>query len=149
VRTGDLIVSVNQQAIRNASHLSTQLALLRVGDLVNVEVIRDGRPQRLQARIADPYEDFVDGRSISRRFSGTRFGEVVDESGLGTNPGIAVGPVKEDSNAWNSGLREGDVLFQVNRVRVKTLQELRAAAEDGIHQIRLRRGDRLVTLVSR
>ena len=149
VRTGDLIVSVNQQAIRNASHLSTQLALLRVGDLVSVEVIRDGRPQRLQARIADPYEDFVDGRSISRRFSGTRFGEVVDESGLGTNPGIAVGPVKEDSNAWNSGLREGDVLFQVNRVRVKTLQELRAAAEDGIHQIRLRRGDRLVTLVSR
>ena len=57
--------------------------------------------------------------------------------------------MQEDSNAWKSGLREGDVVFNVNRVRVTTLEQLGEAAKKGISRIRLRRGDRLVTLVSR
>jgi len=149
LRPGDLIVRWNDHPIRNATELNTQFALMRVDDRVALEVIRDGRAKRLAARIADPFEDFVDGRRIGAQFDGTRLGEVTDESGLGTNRGIAVGPVAEDSNAWKSGLREGDVIFQVNRVRVKTLADLRTAAEGRVAQIKLRRGDRLLTLVSR
>jgi S1-C subfamily serine protease len=62
---------------------------------------------------------------------------------------VAVGPVEEDSNAWHSGLREGDVIFQINRSRVKTLGQLREAAEERIYRIKLRRGKRLISLVSR
>ena len=149
LRAGDLIVRLNDQPIRSATELNTQFALMRVGERVALEVIRNGRQKRLAASIADPFEDFVDGGRINRRFRGARLGEVVDESSLGTNAGVAVGPVKEDSDAWKSGLREGDVLFHVNRLRVMTLEQLREAAKDGISRIRLRRGDRLVTLVSR
>ena len=149
LRAGDLIVKLNKHAIVNAADLKTQLALMRVGDRVKLRIIRDGSQKILNARIADPFEDFVEGKKISRQFRGALLGEVVDESSLGTNPGIAVGPVEEDSNAWQSGLREGDVLFQVNRSRVKTLEQLREAAEDTVYRIKLRRGNRLVTLVSR
>jgi Do/DeqQ family serine protease len=149
LRAGDLIVRVNDHPIRSATELNTQFALMRVGERVALEVIRSGRSRRLDARIADPFEHFVDGARVHRRFRGARLGEVVDKSGLGTNPGIAVGPVQEDSNAWKSGLREGDVMFQVNRIRVGTLDQLRDATEDGISRIRLRRGDRLLTLVAR
>ena len=103
----------------------------------------------MAAQIADPFEDYVDGGTISRHFQGALLGEVVDESRLGSNPGIAVGPVEDGSRAASNGLREGDVLFQVNRVRIKTLRQLGEAAEDGIRQIKMRRGERLVTLVSR
>jgi len=149
LRPGDLIVRWNDQPIRTATELNTQFALMRVDDRVALEVVRDGRAKRLAARIADPFKDFVDGRRIAAQFDGTRLGEVTDESGLGTNRGVAVGPVAEDSNAWKSGLRDGDVIFQVNRARVKTLADLRTAAADKIYQIKLRRGDRLLTLVSR
>ncbi len=149
LRAGDLIVRLNDHPIRNATDLHTQFALMRVGEEVALEVIREGRSKRLAARIADPFEGFIPGDRIGRQFAGTRLGEVIDESSLGTNHGIAVGPVEEDSNAWRSGLREGDVVFQVNRERVKTLKDMREAAEDNIYQIKLRRGDRLVTLVSR
>ena len=149
LRAGDLIVKLNKHAIVNAADLKTQLALMRVGDRVKLRIIRDGSQRILDARIADPFEDFVEGKKISRQFRGALLGEVVDESSLGTNPGIAVGPVEEDSNAWQSGLREGDVLFQVNRSRVKTLEQLHEAAEDTVYRIKLRRGNRLVTLVSR
>lgn len=149
LQAGDLIVGVNQQAVRSATDLRTQLALLRVGERLGLEIMRDGRSRRLSAQMADPFKDFVPGRSISRQLSGALFGEVIDESGLGTNPGIEVRRVSEDSDAWQAGLRDGDVLFQVNRERVKNLEQLREAASERILQIRLRRGDRLVTLVSR
>lgn len=149
LRVGDLIVRLNDHPINTSTDLNTQLALIRVGDRVVVQIIRDGRKKRLRAKIADPFEDFVKGRTIGRRFRGAMLGEVIDESNLGRNPGIAVGPVEEDSGAWKSGLREGDVLFQVNRSRVKTLEQLREAAEERISRIKLRRGKRLVTLVSR
>ncbi len=149
LRAGDLVVRLNDQPIRSAADLHTQFALLRVGDQVAVEVLREGRTRKMRAKIADPYADYVDGDSIHRQFRGALLGEVVDKSGFGNNPGIAIGPVDDDSNAWRSGLREGDVLFQVNRKRVKTLTQLRAATARSIRQLRLRRGDRLVTLVSR
>jgi len=149
LRVGDLIVKLNKHRIVDAANLKTQLALMRVGDRLTLGIIRDGSKKNLSARIADPFEDFVEGKRVSRQFRGALLGEVVDESSLGTNPGIAVGPVEEDSNAWQSGLREGDVLFQVNRSRVKTLEQLSEAAEDAVYRIRLRRNKRLVTLVSR
>jgi S1-C subfamily serine protease len=135
--------------VRNATDSRTQLALLRVGEQLGLEVMRHGRRQHLSAQMADPFENFVAGRSISRQLSGALFGEVIDESGLGTNPGIEVRRVIEDSSAWQAGLRDGDVLFQVNRERVKNLAQLREAVSHRILQIRLRRGNRLVTLVSR
>ena len=149
LRAGDLIVRMNQQPIRNTTELRTQFALMRVGERIDLEVIRAGRRVQLSTRVADPFENFVRGATINPQLRGALLGEVVDESNLGVNPGIAVGRVEEDSRAWQSGLRDGDVLFQVNRERIKTLAELRSASEGGIYQIKLRRGQRLVTLVSR
>lgn len=149
LRAGDLIVRLNNIAIGSATELITELALLRVGEDVTLEVQRNGRQQRLKSRIADPFESFVNGSSINRALGGALLGEVIDDSDLGKNPGIAVGPVRDESPAAHSGLQQGDVLFQVNRIRVKTLAQLREAAEEGVHQIKLRRGKRLLTLVSR
>jgi len=149
LRAGDLIVRLNDQVISDATDVKTQLALLRVGDPVVLQIVRDGKSRRLNARMADPFEHFIEGRKISRQVNGALLGEVIDESSLGTSPGIAVGPVEEDSRAWQRGLREGDVVFQINRSRVKTLEQLREAAKDKIYRIKLRRGKRLISLVSR
>jgi Do/DeqQ family serine protease len=149
LRAGDVVVAVNDQPISSATELETQLALLRIGAPVNLEVLRDGRSRLLKARIADPYEHFVDGSSISAQLAGAVLGEVIDKSEFGTNQGIGIGRVKRDSQAWQNGLRAGDVVFQVNRQRVKTLDALARIAGNEIHQLKLRRDDRLITLTSR
>lgn len=149
LRPGDLIVSLNRRAVISATDLQTQLALLRVGDHLKLEIYRKGRHQVLNARMADPYEHFLPGSEIDRRLRGATFAETLDESSLGSHRGIAVGLVEEDSAAWRRGLREGDVIFEVNRFRVKTLRRLGEVAESGISRIKLRRGDRLVTLAAR
>ena len=151
LRPGDLVQSLNGRRITTATDMETRLALLRVGDKVNLAILREGRAQRIEARIADPYESYVAGHRVNGEFRGALLGEVQDQSSFGRNAGIAVGPVQEDSSAWRVGLREGDVIFQVNRTRVQTLDEIGAVAGagDGIWQLKLRRGNRLVTLVSR
>jgi Do/DeqQ family serine protease len=149
LRAGDLIVAMNGNRIDSAALLKTELALLRIGDPVDVDILRDGRPIRISSRIADPYAGFVDGESISRELGGARLGEVIDDSHLGRNAGIAIGRVSNNGYAARIGLQEGDVLFQVNRVRTKSLSDLSAAIGDRISQIRLRRGTQLLTLVIR
>jgi S1-C subfamily serine protease len=112
-------------------------------------VLRDGRRLFLNANIADPFESFVAGRTIDDELRGARLTDVIDDSNFGSNPGILVGPVEEDSNAWNNGLRQGDVVFQVNRQRVRNMKQLKAAIGRSIVHVKLRRDSRLVTLVAR
>ena len=146
---GDVVTRINGQSIANAGDLRTQLGLMRVGEEFALQIIRDGNPRLLRAEIADPYAGFVPGEQFAAALQGTRLGVVLDQSHLGENHGIAVGRVTPDSPAWRLGLRDDDVVFQVNRRRIADLNELKAVAARGIWQLKLRRGGSLVTLVSR
>ena len=146
---GDVVISINDQRINNGGDLRTQLGLMRVGEYFALEIFRNGNTRMLRAKIEDPYASFVSGKQIANDLDGSKLGEVLDKSHLGENPGIAVARVKTDSPAWQVGLRDGDVVFQANRRRVQSLDELKAVAAQGIWQLKLRRGKSLVTLVSR
>ena len=124
--------------------------MLRVGSRVDLSVIRDGRTLDLKARLADPYDNFVKGRSIARLFDGALFGNTLDESPLGRLEAVAVGRVEPDSAAWAMGLREGDVILEANKQRVRSVEQLaRLAQSDGLQMLRLRRGDQLLLVMAR
>ncbi len=53
IRTGDVITAVNGQAVKSNSDLRNAIGLLRVGDKVDVGLVRDGKPLKLTAVIAD------------------------------------------------------------------------------------------------
>jgi Do/DeqQ family serine protease len=52
VRVGDVITAVNGQPIKSNSDLRNAIGLLRVGDRVEIGLVRDGKPQQLTAVIA-------------------------------------------------------------------------------------------------
>jgi len=147
LQAGDAVVRINQHQVQNADDLQTQLGLARIGDKVRLQVYRDGTMRTLSARIADPFADFTLGATVSRAFTGALLQTVQDRSSFGNNPGIQVGKVTRDSRAWKLGLRIEDVIFQVNRQRVTTLDDLRQIRS--VWHLRLRRGNRLLTLSSR
>ena len=151
LQAGDVIMRLDAHRVISASDLHIQLGLTRVGQQIELEVIRNGAPRVIRARIADPYALFVPGGEISSYFSGALLGEVNDQSRLGEHAAIAVAQVSEDSRAWALGLRSEDVILQVNRQRVRSLRELRLLLGQGaqVWRIKLRRGQRLITLVSR
>jgi S1-C subfamily serine protease len=59
--------------------------------------------------------------------------------------------VEEDSPAWAMGLREGDVILEANRQRVRSVDQLTALAHggDGLQMLRLRRGNQLLLVMAR
>jgi S1-C subfamily serine protease len=65
--------------------------------------------------------------------------------------GVIVSAVEESSRAWQAGLRTGDIIYAVNRRRIRTVAELYAAlrgAERG-YTVSLVRGDFNLSIVIR
>jgi Do/DeqQ family serine protease len=151
LQVGDIVVELNDKAVLSAAGLRIQLALLRIGDEVRLGVLRGGKERQLSARIADPFEGYVEGGTVSRYFRGALLGEVVDDSPFGKLKAIAVARAEQDSNAWRIGLRADDVVIAVNDERVEDLDDLRKVTRNNreVWQLKLRRGSRIVTMVAR
>jgi Do/DeqQ family serine protease len=69
IRTGDVITSVNSQPVKSNSELRNTIGLLRVGDKVEIGLLRDGKPLRVTAVIADTTTELTGGpASIHKSF---------------------------------------------------------------------------------
>ncbi|QIK37516.1 DegQ family serine endoprotease [Caldichromatium japonicum] len=148
LRTGDVILKFNDKPIRGASDLRNQFGLLRVGEPIVLDILRDGRPKRLSAQVADPYRNYLPGERIAPELAGALLGELDTGSGV---PGVPVGTVERDSPAWQAGLREGDRLLQVNGQRIGKLRDIGAIlrASKGLYSLHIQRGDNLLILSRR
>ncbi len=150
LRVGDVIVAINGAAVHSASDLRNQVGLLRSGAPIEVEVVRDGKRQRLAGTLADPYVGFVPGGKVSPLLEGSTLGEAGSGDGRGRVPGVSVGPVKRDSNAWNLGVREGDRILEVNRAVIEGLDDLkRALRGKEVYRLKVQRGEELILLSRR
>src|SRR6201997_2895110 len=73
IRTGDVITSVNGPPVKSNSELRNSIGLLRVGDKVDIGLLRDGKPIKLTAVIADTTATTADvgpAESIHKAFEG-------------------------------------------------------------------------------
>jgi Do/DeqQ family serine protease len=147
IRTGDVITSVNGQPVKSHAELRNAIGLLRVGDKVDVGLVRDGKARRVTAVIADtevaaaaagsaePQEKSV----IHRGLEGANLADAPDAGGAivrGIEPGSA---------AAQSGLRNNDVIVGVNRGKVGNVRELRERARDaGSLVLEVRRGSTIL-----
>ncbi|WP_295403068.1 DegQ family serine endoprotease [uncultured Thiocystis sp.] len=148
LREGDIILTVNDKPIRGSADLRNRFGLLRVGERVELEIVRGGKPRRLSGIIADPYRDFVRGDRLSPILAGALFGELDRRVGV---PAVPVGTVETDSPAWNAGLREGDRILQVNGQGIDSLSEIAILLRQagGLLSLRVQRGDDLLLLARR
>lgn len=150
LEVGDFVVAFGDKPVVNAQDLRTRLALARIGGRIEPEVIRDGSHRTQRVRLADPCAGFVDGRRLSELLDGALFGNVLDDSPLDEFRAVAVGRILQGSPAWETGLREVDVVIEINRVRIKNLKILEEVMGDNdIRFIKLRRNNRLLSLVRR
>ncbi len=150
LRVGDVVVALNGIPVHNASDLRNQVGLVRIGGRIDMEVIRDGKRSRLSGEVADPYAGFVAGNNISPYFEGATLGEGATPAGKRRSSRVAVGPVKRDSNAWNLGVREGDLILEINRTTIQELADLkRALRGNELYRVKVQRGDELILLSRR
>jgi serine protease DegQ len=122
IKTGDVITSVNGQPIKGAAELKNTIGLLRAGEQVEINLLRDGKPRKVTATITESSEtETADVGQIHRGLAGA---ELADSDG-----GVLVTSVEETSLAAQTGLRPNDLIVAVNRTRVAKVKELREQAK--------------------
>ncbi|MDH5610888.1 MAG: DegQ family serine endoprotease [Gammaproteobacteria bacterium] len=133
VKAGDVVVSINGEPIKSASAMRNAVGMLRVGEKMKMEVIRDDRRKTLTAVIKDQVDESVEGKKVHERLAGA----TIEQSNEGGEVYLVVTEVEQNSPAWQSSLRKGDIILSVNRKAVKTLEEFKQVVGDKSKQILL------------
>jgi Do/DeqQ family serine protease len=143
IHVNDVITSVNGQQVKSNSELRNSIGLLRVGDKVEIGLLRDGKPLKVSAIITDTAvtTQTTPAESIHRAFEGATLADAPDSGGA------LVKSVEPGSAAAQSGLRNNDVIVGANRGRVTNLQQLRDRAKgNAVLVLEVRRGNGILII---
>jgi S1-C subfamily serine protease len=139
VKKGDVITSFNGQAVTDFNVLRNRVADTTPGSAASVVVIRDGSEKTLSVKL--------DEASPAKSARAERDEPASDKAALGVSvapltpqlaeraglprdaKGLLVREVDPDSRAADAGLQPGDVIQEVNRKPVQSIDDLRAAVK--------------------
>jgi Do/DeqQ family serine protease len=148
IQPGDVIVAVDGKPVAGSAELRNRIGLLRTGQKVKVDLVRDGKARSVTATIAklDP-EAVAAAESLHAKLAGAAFGEIDERSPFyGRLKGVLVLAVEPDSNAARRArLQAGDVITGVNRRPVNNLAEFQRAMgalpDEAVFALNIRRGN--------
>jgi len=143
IHTGDVITSVNGQPVKSNSELRNSIGLMRVGDKVEIGLLRDGKPLKVTAVISDTSTttQVAPAESIHKAFEGAKLEDAPDGGGA------LVKSVEPGSAAAQSGLRNNDVIMGANRGKVTNVQQLRERAKGAsVLVLEVRRGNSVIII---
>jgi Do/DeqQ family serine protease len=127
VKAGDVITAVNGQPVRSAAELRNRIGLMRIGESVDLGLVRDGKPKHVtavvQSRGAGSGGDEGGAADLPRALEGAELGDA-------PGGGVVVRSIEPGSPASQQPLKANDVITAVDRHSVATLKDLKAAAKD-------------------
>ncbi len=136
IKTGDIIVSLNGATMKSSGELRNAIGMLHVGDKVELGLLRDGKPRKVTASIAERPE--VESASAADLYRGLDGAELADAPDGG---GVLVNRVQEASAAGQAGIRPNDVIVGVGRTPVSDLKSFREAVKGAsVLVLKIRRG---------
>jgi serine protease Do len=135
LKTGDVITKFNGGAVESSNDLRNHVAATAPGSKATVTIVRQGRTEDVPVQLA----------KLESRSARGRTGEAGSDEGLGVTvepltpqladrlqvprdtDGVVVTDLDPDGRAADAGLREGDVIRQVDGKPVRSATELRSA----------------------
>ncbi len=162
IQKGDVIVELDGKAVKTSRDLPRLVAGTPAGKTVAVKVLRDGRDVTLRATLAvldDPkLAGNPDGSATAARGKlGMALQEITPDMarslGLKEPRGVVVSQVEPGGAADQAGIQVGDVILEVNRHKVQTLQDVKQALEkgrpEGRNLLLVKRGDAQIYIATK
>src|SRR3989449_143493 len=145
MKTGDVITAVNGKKISDARELRLMIGSMAPGTKVQIEVNREGQSKIFNVELAEmPPGEAEQGAETSPEesaqpekatvFGGVAVADVTDEIRNALNlskdvKGAVIAEIDADSPAAKAGLREGDVIQEVNKQPVRNAKDLVAISK--------------------
>jgi serine protease Do len=138
LKVGDIILSIDGTKIKDSQEVVHEVLKKKVGQKIELEILREGKTFKVQIALAkmpaEPKEKKPSQREMKEWF-GLKVGpitpDIARQLGLTKTEGVVITGVEQGSAAQEAGLREGDVILEVNRQKIRNENEYRAAMEKG------------------
>ena len=150
LQVGDVVVEANGRKIRTAGDMHNLVGLLRIGQSIDLELYRQAGLIKLTAIIQTIEIPIVDGIRWNEKLAGAKIGEIRESSlQRGLVSYLQVVEVEPDSNAWDTGIRKGDILYSINKQLIRSHDEAFEAIESNSRGmiLNIQRGNRELYLL--
>ncbi|HET7061542.1 MAG TPA: Do family serine endopeptidase [Nitrosospira sp.] len=150
LKARDVVTGVNGRSVRNSIDLRNKIGLMPVGEILNLALIRSGKPLTVKVKIGKPLDVASTEAETVPQLAGATVANFKSGSPRGAE-GVVVTKVEPNTPAWMHGLRPGDIIVGVNRKKVRSVTEFLTAVQasrDSVY-LNLVRGDFRVTLMIR
>jgi serine protease Do len=129
IKQYDVIVAVDGERINDPNDLKLKIADIEPGKKVNITVVREGKEQTFDVKVEElePEETKVkaEGEDKDLGFSVRELtSSLARRYELRTQEGLIITQVRRYSEAERKGLAVGDIIIEVNRKRISTVDEL-------------------------
>lgn len=140
LRNGDIIVRFGRKNINDATELPALVSTASIGDEINVEIIRNGKPRRTQVVIAPLSTTGSDEIGLAKKAI-YQLGLEVDELTSAQRAAAHVDDhsavivdIEPNSVAARSGLRAGDIILNLAGQDIENVADLIKRVESLPHQ---------------
>jgi len=150
LQEGDVVVALDGQPVDEIQVLRGRIAAMSPGTVAKLSIVRDGKNQDVAVTLGTAGNDPVsggnepDGDDNGAPNGHGKKGALPGVSVQGLNSdlrqqlrlpdgtqGVVITDVDADSAAAQAGLQEGDVVTQVNRKKVTSVEQFNAAVRQG------------------
>ncbi|MGC1182275.1 Do family serine endopeptidase [Legionella sp.] len=130
LKSGDIIIQINNTKITQATQVKTTVSLLRVGTSARIMIHRDGKPITLDAVVTDVKSHEQKLQSNNPFLYGLALRAFDQETPPhGNVVGVQIVGATENSAGWRAGLRPGDIIISANKLAVKDVKSLQQIAQ--------------------
>ena len=147
IKPGDVITNINGQTIKSNSELRNAIGLSRIGEKLDVAIIRDRKPMHVTATIVDiPQTTTATKKGAAGSAAPGPVHPGLEGATLADSPdgGVQIRAI-EPRSAASQLFRTGDRIEGANRQTIANLKELRdVASRGGALVLRIRRGNAVV-----
>jgi serine protease Do len=155
IKRGDVIIEIDGKKVENSFQLRNLVAQTKPGTLVTFTLIREGQQMQVKVLLGERPKELGAGRQTEEKqpkeqtyqklgiSAQTLTPEIADQLGYKNQEGVVIIDVAGGSPAEDAGLQQGDLIMEINQVKIRTVQDFKTALA------RLRSGDSAALLVRR
>jgi len=156
LKRGDVVLKVNEESVNSTGQLRNLIAVSGANTKVKLTIIRDGKQKVLEVKLGEKSEE--ETAAVERESEGALAGlsvqsltpltrkqyEIPDD----VKSGVVVTNVDSGSAAQFAGLRQGDVIREVNRHPVKSVGDFKKYYDEagGVIAFLIQRGENTLYL---